>query len=141
MPNLIITNSANIASIDSDILADLCGGNFYVDILSSIWIGTGYNNVLGASVQIINPYGVIIKNYPTSGYDIYPPMSSVVTVSIPTQAGNYQYGQYSVNFRLTDANGTEYTVSKQLTICAPNQQNKTVKYFFIGWFFKILRSY
>jgi len=128
MPATNITNSANIASLDSKIVVDECAGNFYTDITPSIWIGTGYNNVLGASVQIVNPYGVIIKNYPTSGYDIYPPMSSVVTVAIPTQAGNYQYGQYSVNVQLTDANGTVYTVSKQLTICAPNPQNKTVKY-------------
>src|SRR6185503_14988704 len=128
MPATNITNSANIASLDSKIVVDECAGNFYTDITPSIWIGTGYNNVLGASVQIVNPYGVIIKNYPTSGYDIYPPMSSVVTVAIPTQAGNYQYGQYSVNVQLTDANGNVYTVSKQLTICAPNPQNKTVKY-------------
>lgn len=128
MPAIIINNSPNIASLDEKIVADLCGGIFYVDITPSVWIGTGYNNVMGASVQIINPYNVAIKNYPTSGYDIYSPMTDVIEVDVPTQAGNYQYGQYAISVQLTDANGTIYTISKQVNICAPNPLNKTVKY-------------
>ena len=128
MPALQITNSLNIASLDSKILANLCTGIFSVDLSPSIWVGTGYNNVRGASVKIVNPYGVSIKDYPTSGYDIYSPMSSDAEVSVPTQASNYQYGTYTVTVKLTDANGTIYTVEKQVSICAPDALNKTRNY-------------
>lgn len=128
MPALQITNSLNIASLDSKILANLCTGIFSVDLSPSIWVGTGYNNVRGASVKIVNPYGVSIKDYPTSGYDIYSPMSSNVNVSVPTQASNYQYGTYIVTIKITDANGAIYTVEKQVSICAPDVLNKTRNY-------------
>lgn len=121
--------SLNIAILDSKVLSDLCAGVFYIDISPSVWIGNGKANVLGASVKVTNPYGVIIKNYSTSGFDIYPPlMANVVPVSIPTQANNYQYGNYEVTVQLTDANGTIYTVIKTVSICPPNPLNKTVKY-------------
>lgn len=128
MPALIISDSDNIASLDDAVLADLCAGIFTVSLSPTIWIGTGYNSVIGASVKIVNPYGVTIKNYPTSGYDINPPMTGIVTVNIPTQANNYQYGTYSVSVQLTDSDGTIYTVTKPVKICAPNPVNKTVKY-------------
>lgn len=128
MPATTITGSSNIASLNSKILASLCTGIFYVDLTPAVWIGSGASNVQGASVKIVNPYGVTIKDYPTSGYDIYPPMTSVVPVNIPTQANNFQYGQYNVSVRLTDADGTQYTVSKTVSICAPDSANKTRNY-------------
>ena len=123
-----ITDSTNIASLDSKILSDLCSGVFEVDVTPSIFIGAGADNVMGANVRITNPYGVVIKQYPTSGYDIYPPMTDVVEVDIPTQASNYQYGQYKVDVELIDANGTVYTISKNINICAPDANNKTRNY-------------
>ena len=128
MPALSISNSVNIASLDSHLGADLCTGIFYIDVVPSIFLGSGATNVMGASVKITNPYGVIIKNYPTSGYDIYAPMTSVVQVQIPTQANNYQYGNYTVDVQLTDSNGTKYVVTKQVSICAPDPKNKTHNY-------------
>lgn len=128
MPALSISNSVNIASLDSRLGADLCTGIFYVDVTPSIFLGSGATSVMGASVKITNPYGVIIKNYPTSGYDIYAPMTSVVQVQIPTQANNYQYGNYTVDVQLTDSNGTKYVVTKQVSICAPDINNKTHNY-------------
>lgn len=122
------TGSLNIAVLEAAVLSNLCDGIFAVNITPSIFIGSGANNVRGASVQIVNPYGVTIRYYPTSGYDIYPPMTSTVEVSIPTQANNYQYGTYQVSVQLTDANGTIYTVTKAVKICAPNPKNKNVNY-------------
>lgn len=123
-----VSDSVNIASLDSKITSSLCTGIFYIDVSPSVWIGAGASNVLGASVKIVNPYGVTIKNYPTSGYDIYPPMTSIIEVNIPTQASNYQYGDYSVTVQLTDANGTVYEVTKTASICAPDSKNKTRNY-------------
>jgi len=128
MPAKSITNSTNIASLNSTILVDLCNGIFSIDISNSIWIGTGYENIEGVSVKIVNPYGVVIKNYPTSGYDINDPIDDTVEVDIPTQANNYQYGQYVVTVKLTDVPGVSYEVEKLVSFCAPDQNNKTKKY-------------
>lgn len=127
MPNTI-TDSVNIAILDSKILSDLCEGVFSVDVTTSVFIGSGADNVMGANVRITNPYNVVIKQYPTSGYDIYPPMTAVVEVDIPTQASNYQYGQYKVEVELIDANGTIYTITKLINICAPDANNKSRNY-------------
>ena len=130
MPGLPISDSTNITELQSKIVADLCGGNFLVDVTPSTFLPGGASTsggVQGASVRITNPVGVTIKNYPTSGYDIYPPMTSVVTVAIPLIAANYQYGTYTVDVRLTDTDGTNYTVSKTVNICPPDPNNKTRK--------------
>lgn len=128
MPAKTITTSPNIALIDSKISANLCDGIFRVDLTPSIWIGSGASNVLGASVKITNPYNVIIKNYPTSGYDIYSPMTDVIAINIPTQAGNFQYGNYAIEVQLKDANGTLYNIIKTVSICEPDANNKTRNY-------------
>lgn len=128
MAALPITTSPNITELQSKIVSDLCGGNFLVDVTPSVFIGSGASNVQGASVRITNPVGVIIKEYPTSGFDIYPPMTSVDTTAIPLTAGNYQYGTYTIAVRLTDADGTEYTVTKTVNICPPDPNNTTRKY-------------
>jgi hypothetical protein len=125
-----ITDSVNIAILDSKILSDLCEGIFSVDVTPSVFIGSGASNVMGANVRITNPYNVVIKQYPTSGYDIYPPMTDVVEVDIPTQASNYQYGQYKVEVELIDADGTVHTLDKPklVNICAPDANNKSRNY-------------
>jgi hypothetical protein len=120
--------SVNIATLDSAITSNLCSGIFSIDILPSTYIGAGADNVMGANVRVTNPYGVVIKQYPTSGYDIYPPLTDVVEVYIPTQAGNYQYGQYKVEVELIDADGTVFTISKNVKICVPDANNKTRNY-------------
>lgn len=126
-----VTGSPNIATLDSKIIFDLCAGQSYIDISPSVWIGTGYDNVLGAKVQITNPLGVVIKPFP-SGYDVTPATSggveAIISFPIPTQAGNYQYGKYSVSVQLVDADGTIYTDTKTVSICAPDANNKTRKY-------------
>lgn len=123
-----ITDSPDIVELDSLLVADMCSGAFYISLGGSVWIGTGYDDVEGADVKITNPYGVVVKNYPTSGYDIYPPMTSVIGINIPTQAGNFQYGNYTIDVRLTDSNGNEYTVTKTLNLCQPDANNKTRNY-------------
>lgn len=124
----VITGSPNIASLDFNVLADLCEGSFIIDLDSTIWISGGASNVLGASFKVTNPSGVVVKNYPTSGYDIYPPMTEDVEVNVPTQASNYQYGTYTFEVSLTDADSTIYTLIKSVKICAPDSKNKTRNY-------------
>lgn len=124
----VITGSPNIASLDFNVLADLCEGVFTADLDSTIWIGSGASNVLGASFKVTNPLGVIVKNYPTSGYDIYPPMTEDVEVNVPTQASNYQYGTYTFEVSITDSDSTIYTLTKSVKICAPDSKNKTRNY-------------
>ncbi|MEO6305976.1 MAG: hypothetical protein ABIP51_22710, partial [Bacteroidia bacterium] len=131
MPALIITDSTNISSLDSRIIASLCTGKFYLDVSETVFIDQGAINVLGASFQIVNPYGVTIKDYPTSGYDISsdsPAFGSTVEYSIPTQASNFQYGTYQVTARITDQDGTDYEVTKSVKICVPDTNFKTRNY-------------
>ena len=123
----IITGSPNITLLSSKIIADLCAGYFYIDLTPSVFLpgGAGTSGgVQGANVRVTNPLGVVIKQYSTSGFDIYPPMTSVVSVSIPTTAGNYLYGTYTIDVKLTDEDGTEYTVTKSVNICPPDSNNK-----------------
>lgn len=126
----IITTSPNIATLDSQIFADLCAGNFLVDLSPSVWIATGDQNVLGAKVKLTNPYGVVVKDYADS-YDVTPSfsggMDAIVSIAVPTQAGNYQFGKYTISVQLTDADGTTYEVVKTVSICAPNL-DKSKKY-------------
>jgi hypothetical protein len=131
MPSLPITTSPNIAILDSKLQANLCVGNFIIDITPSVWISTGYNNVIGAKVQIINPYGVTVRDYPDN-YDITPAfsggMKATASIAVPTQAGTYQYGKYAISIKLTDADGTVYVITKPLSICAPNSLDSSKKY-------------
>lgn len=126
-----ITSSPNIATLDSLIIADLCEGNFLIDLTPSVWIGTGYNNVLGSKIQVTNPYGVVVRAYPDT-YDAAPAFSGgmdiVTSIPVPLQANNYQYGKYTIAVQLTDADGTNYTVTKTISICAPNTLDSTKKY-------------
>jgi hypothetical protein len=126
-----ITGSPNIAVLDIKIIADLCEGKFFIDASPSIYIGSGALLVLGINIRVTNPLGVVIKDFTTSGYEIEggsPPMQEVVEVSIPTEAGNYQYGTYSILATIYDEDGTEYSVTKTLTLSVPNTKNKTKKY-------------
>lgn len=116
MPGTTISGSPNISLLDSKIVADVCAGNFVIDATPSIFIGSGASNVLGVKVKIVNPYGVIIKDY-TASYDIAPPISGSYTRTIPTQAGKIQYGTYTVYVQLTDAGGTTYEVVKSVNVC------------------------
>lgn len=131
MPGVTITGSDNIAQLNSKIVANLCDGNFYIDISPSIFIGDGDENVLGAKFQILNPYGVVIKDY-DDDYEVAPGLSggviAAISFPIPTAAGNYQYGQYTVNAKLYDADGTPYIVTKTVKICEPDKKNKTRNY-------------
>lgn len=126
-----ITTSPNIAVLDSEIIADLSSGQFTVNLSPSVWIGSGEDNVLGAKVKMVNPYGVTVRDYPTN-YDTAPAFSggieANVSFAVPTQAGNYQYGKYIISVQLTDADGTNYVVTKTVSICAPNTLDKTKKY-------------
>lgn len=129
MPGLIITGSENISFLDSQIKASLCTGFFNIDISPSIFINGGEARVLGTNVEIINPFGVTVKPYGPD-YDISNNVSvgTIVDYPIPTQAGNYQYGVYTINVKLFDDDGNSYVVSKQVSICEPDKKNKTRKY-------------
>lgn len=131
MPGVPATGSPNIAIVDSKIVADLCGGKFYVDATPSIYIGSGKDNVLGANVQIVNPYGVTIKPY-GSNYEISPILSGgmdvIIAFDIPTQAGSFQTGQYIISLQMYDADGKSWVVTKKINVCAPDRNNKTRKF-------------
>lgn len=122
MPSVIISGSTNVSVLDSLVRADLCGGNFYVDASPSIFIGAGASNVLGVKIRIINPAGVIIKDFGSS-YDAAPGLSggvvAPVSVQFPTKGGAYQYGVYTFSLQMTDANGVVLPlVTKTQNICA-----------------------
>lgn len=131
MPSTTINASSNIAVLDSKIVADLCIGKFYIDISDSTYIGSGADSVLGANVQITNPLGVIVKPF-GSNYEIAPGLSAgmdaVIAYNVPTVAGNYMYGSYTVTVELYDEDGTRYTVTKTFSICEPDSKNKTLNY-------------
>ncbi len=125
--SLVINDSSNVAVLSARIIANLCTGYICVDLTPTTWIGSGKDNVLGANFQITNPFGVVIKSYGTS-YDIAPDLSggmdAPVCVALPTTAGTYQFGRYTVESKLTDENGTTYVETKYVTVCAPNPKNK-----------------
>lgn len=120
MPALPTPNSPNVAVLDSRIDANLCLGKFFIDASPTVYIGTGYDNVLGYRVKIVNPYGVTIRPYGLS-YDIAPALSGgiagIVAINIPTQAGKIQYGVYTISLQLTDEDSTVYEVTKSVNVC------------------------
>lgn len=131
MPGTSTSGSPNIAILDSQIFADHCTGNFCVDITPSTYIASGKNNVQGAKIQITDPYGVVIRPYGSS-FDISQAtsggMDEQVCFAIPTLAGTYKWGKYTISVQLTDEDGTIYTVTNTVTICAPNSKDKTKNY-------------
>lgn len=125
MPSQKISDSANIATLDSKIVVDACAGAFLIDITPSVWIGSGSSNSLGASVKVENlNRSTITKDYPSSGYDIVSPFNSVVSVNIPTISGTYQFGDYQITVKLTDTENNDYFVSKKVTLCPIDSLNK-----------------
>lgn len=131
MPGVPSTGSTNVAIVDSHIIASLCDGKFYIDSSPTIYIGSGEENVLGANVEILNPYGIVVKPY-GANYEIAPDLSggmdAVIAFNIPTTAGNYQYGKYTVNVKLFDADGNSWVVTKYVTLCVSDKNNKTRNY-------------
>lgn len=131
MAGTVITTSPNIALLDSRIIANLCTGYFLIDISPSVYIGSGKTLVLGANVKIVNPYGVVVKDY-GANYEIAPALSmgmdGVISFAIPTMAGNYQYGKYTVSVELFDQNNTRFVVTKTVSLCEPDKNNKTRSY-------------
>lgn len=131
MPGISTTGSPDVALLDSQIIGNLCDGKFYVDITPSVYIADGQERVLGANVEILNPYGVIIKAYGTD-YEIAPDLSgamdAVISFNIPTTAGNYQYGKYTINVELTDSEGNSWIVTKTVKLCEPDRNDKTKNY-------------
>lgn len=123
-----ITTSPNVSVLDSKIVADLCTGKFFIDLTPTQWIASGASNVLGARIKIVNPYGVAVKEFPLSGYDIVPPMAGIFQFNIPTEANNFQYGLYVVTVELTDVGGVKHEISDNINICQPNLKDKTKKY-------------
>ena len=126
---LSITDSPDILSLDSKIVASLCDEQFHIDLSPSTFVTGREAFAEGASVKIVNPVGVTIKDYLTSGYDIDAPFIYGFDYPIPLVAGNFQYGTYKIYVRLTDSEGTEYeTEAKSVKLCAPDKKNKTKKY-------------
>lgn len=121
---LVINDSPNVSALDSSVIIDLCTGAFFIDVVPTVWVGTGYNNVLGVNVIVKNEdTGIVIKDYPDIGYDIETPFDGNVSVPIPTRAGSYQYGKYSFKVVLYDAGGKVYEYEKQYNVCSPANSN------------------
>jgi hypothetical protein len=131
MPSTIINTSPDIAALDLLVYANTCAGLFFIDISPSVYIGDGDLYVLGANFQITNPQGVVVKPFGSS-YEISPALSggmnAVINFPVPTIAGGFQLGTYIVDVELFDQNGTKYTNSKQLNLCAPDQTKPNLKY-------------
>lgn len=131
MPGTSASGSSEIAIVDSLIIADTCAGVFLVSAEPTVYIGGGATSVLGANVEILNSFGVVVKPY-GSNYEIAPGLSggmnAVISYNIPTQANNYQYGTYTVNLKMFDSTGASWVVTKTVKICAPDKANTTRKY-------------
>lgn len=121
---LAITNSLDISSLDFKITANTKDGKFYLDVTPSIFIGSGAAYVEGASFKVVNPLGVVIQNYTTSGYDIAPPMTSEASLNIPKVAGVYLWGTYTITVRLTDQQNNVYELEKSINLCQVDKKNK-----------------
>jgi hypothetical protein len=121
---LAITNSLDISSLDFKITANTKDGKFYLDVTPSIFIGSGAAYVKGASFKVVNPLGVVIQDYTTSGYDIEPPMTSKASVNIPKVAGVYLWGTYTIKVRLTDQQNKVYELEKSINLCQVDKKNK-----------------
>lgn len=132
MPGVTPNGSTNLAFVDSKAVANLCDGNFYVDVTPSTYLASGLeDNVIGARVRIINPYSVVIKDYadtPEISPGLSGGMSGIVSFPIPTQAGAYQTGQYTILVEMEDQDGTKWTVTKTIRICSPDKSNTSRKY-------------
>ena len=132
MPSTTVSGSSNIAVFDLKVIASLCTGQFCLDVTPSTYIGSGKNNLLGVKFKIDDQYGVPVRPYPVSSYDLSPALSadmdSSVCFNIPTLAGTYKYGTYTVTAELTDADGSKYYVTKKVTICPPNSKDKSKNY-------------
>lgn len=128
MARKVITNSPNIAVLNSKIVSDLCVGKFFIDLtLSSFTSPTANQNVLGAKIKIVNPYDVAVKEYEPT-YDILPPLSATYDFDIPTQSGNYQFGTFKIYIEVTDADGTKHELVENAKICQQNPKDKRVNY-------------
>ncbi len=124
---ITVTGSSYISSLDSKIVASLCAEKFIINTDGSVFSAGGEVYVEGVSIKIVNPLGITIKDYPTSGYDIYPPLTEDFEYDIPTIAGAFQLGTYQITVRLTDENGEDWFIEKSVNICAPDKKNKNRK--------------
>lgn len=128
MPSTPISGNSKIAVLDSRIVVDFCTGKFLVDVTPSVWIGSGASNVSGAKIRITNVTNslpVVIKDYGVS-YDIAPPMSATYEKVIPTQAGGFQYGKYTIDVLLYDGSSS-FLVSKTVEVCPIKEGDKVAK--------------
>lgn len=131
MPGTPATGSTEIAIVDSKLVADLCAGLFRIDASPSVYIGAGEENVLGANVEILNPFGIVVKPY-GDNYEIAPALSGgmdgVITFPVPTIAGGYQTGTYTINLKMFDSTGASWVVTKTVKVCAPDKDYKSRTY-------------
>lgn len=131
MPGKVITNSPDVAFLDDIIYFNTCTGVLSADLYPTQWIDAGKTLVKGAKMQVLNPQGVIVKDYPTN-YEIAPGLSggmdSPIFFAIPTISNGYQLGKYTVNVQLTDQDNNQDVVSKEVVLCAPDQAHPTLKF-------------
>lgn len=131
MPSTIIKGSSNISVLNSAIKADLCAGQFVINVTPSAFVGSGASNTHGVRIKIENPYHIAVKEYDVN-FDIAPPLTDSYSFNIPTQGGGYQVGEYLITAQLEDADGIKYEVTKPVVVCEPNPKNKFVKYGELG---------
>lgn len=131
MPAKTITTSVNISSLDFHSEFDVPNQVLRVDLTPSVWLGTGYNNVLGAKFTITKLSGNMslpLPNPTSNTYDIIPPdmQDGVVEFPLPLAFQGIEFGIYQLSVTLTDANSTTYTLSKNFDLCRPKQIGKDV---------------
>lgn len=126
---LEISNSPNIELLDFNVIADLYDGVFVVDIAPSVFVAGGEAYVKGVKVKIVNPYGIAIKDYSPTEFDIEGDLSIPYEYTLPS---NYVFGEYTVSILLVDEDDSEYEISKSFTLCSPNKENNTLKYGCMG---------
>lgn len=124
MPALAITDSPNISSLDFAAEFDIPNLTLTVNLVPSVWIGTGYNNVLGAKFTVTSPFGLVLPNPTAATYDITPPnlnTTDEVAFTLPQSFSAVEWGVYKIKVVLTDADGDTYEWTKPLDVCRPKQ--------------------
>jgi hypothetical protein len=126
MPAKQISTSPNITVLDFHAEFDIPSQELNVDLSPSVWIGTGYDNVLGAKYTITKLSGnmtLTLPNPTSNTYDVTPPdmQTGIVTFPLPLAFQGVEWGIFQLQVILYDADGTPYTLIKTFDLCRPKQ--------------------
>jgi hypothetical protein len=97
MPVKQITNSSKILALGFKAHFNLLPGKLLVDMSPSVFTAGGQNTVIGASLIVTSPSGIVMSS--GAGNIFTPPMNQTPQIDIPLFGEGYEWGLYQ--FRLT----------------------------------------